>query len=200
MHASSRISCIARTLFRYSPSIFLIFAVIAVVETPCRPNVSRHYRFGTCDYRVAAEFNVACPRDSALVACFDFDHVRRFLGCPSLGMARISQGSSWQRYLFAYNYVVYRCTLDIKYELKTDSGLVRYNLVQSRTNNSFFPAMVELSGCYKIERLLNNDSIRVTYEQNACMSKKLNILYTTEIRWQSDGVIRRLEAYLRNLR
>ena len=100
-------------------------------------------------------------------------------------MSRISAGQNWRRYLFAYNYVVYRCTLDIKYELKTDSGMVRYTLVQSRTNNTFFPAMVELSGFYKVERLPHSDSVRVMYEQNARMSKKLNILYTTEIRWQS---------------
>src|SRR5271157_322534 len=181
MHASYRISCIAGTLFRLCPSIFLIFAAVAVVETPCRPGVDRNYRFGTCDYHVTAAFTVACPRDSALVACFDFDHVRRFLACSSLDMTRISQGTNWRQYLFAYNYVVYRCTLSIKYELKTDSGLVRYSLVQSRINNSFFPAMVELSGLYKAERLPHGDSLRVTYEQNARMSKKLNILYATEI-------------------
>ena len=115
-------------------------------------------------------------------------------------MSPISAGQNWRQYLFAYNYVVYRCTLSIKYELIGDSGLVRYSLVQSRTNNSFFPGMVELSGFYKAEHLPHNDSIRVTYEQNARMSKKLNILYTTEIRWQSDGVIKRLEAFLRKLK
>jgi hypothetical protein len=194
-----RFSRMVKSMFCLSPSVFLILASVAVVSAPCRSSVSRHYRFGTHDYHVMAEFSVACPRDSALVACFDFDHVKRFLTCPSLVMSKIGGEKDRQRYLFAYNYVVYRCTLDIKYELKNDSGMVRYALMQSSTNNTFFPAMVELSGCYKVECLPHSDSVQVTYEQNARMSKKLNILYTTEIRWQTDGVIKRLQSYIEEL-
>jgi hypothetical protein len=189
-----------KSVFCLSPSVFLILASVAVVSAPCRSSVSRYYRFGTYDYHATAEFTVACPRDSALIACFDFDHVKRFLTCSSLVMSPISEGQNWRRYLFAYNYVVYRCTLDIKYELKRDSGLVRYNMVESRTDNTFFPAIVELSGTYKVESVPGNDSVRIIYDQKARMSKKLNILYTTEIRWQSDGVIKRLEAFLSKLK
>jgi hypothetical protein len=115
-------------------------------------------------------------------------------------MSRISQERNRGLYLFAYNYVVYRCTLDIRYELKRDSGLVRYTMVESRTDNTLFPSMVELSGIYKVEHLPESDSVCIVYDQKARMSKKLNILYTTEIRWQSDGVIKRLESYLRKLK
>jgi|GEM_PF-5515771 hypothetical protein len=177
----------------------LLLPVVFPAPSSCRAGNGALFRFGSCDYSATATFTAACPPESALGACFYFMHVQGFLACPSLTMSRLSEGPRWRMYRFAYNYIVYRCTLDIKYVMRDDGSQVRYDMIQSRTSNPAFPAMVDLSGSYTIEKRSGREDVCVTYEQKARMSKKLNVLYTTEIRWRTNGVLRRLKAYLQRM-
>ncbi len=178
---------------------FTLTVLLAVTFHACLAWDGSHYNFDKCNYDVAAAFTVLCPKDSALAACFTYCHLKRFLMRSNLSITLMAEGKQWSRYLFAYYYVVYRCSLAIRYDLKPDSNLVRYNLYNTRPVQSLFPLMQELSGCYRVDPVPGSDSVRITYLQQARMSKRLNIIYTTEIRFETDGVIKRLKSYLENL-
>jgi hypothetical protein len=179
---------------RYTAALLLALAFHA-----CLAKDGRRYHFDKCNYDVAAAFTVLCPKDSALAACFAYRHLKRFLMRSNLCITPVAEGKQWSRYVFAYSYVVYRCSLAIRYDLKPDSNIVRYNLYDTRPVRSLFPLMQELSGCYRVDPVPGSDSVRVTYLQRARMSKRLNIIYTTEIKFETDGVIKRLKSYLENL-
>ena len=165
----------------------------------CFARDQNRYQFGTCNYGVRATFTSLCCGDSVLSACSQYAHLNRLMARSNLTITRLAEGKQWSKFLFAYSYVVYRCSLTIQYELKPDSNLVRFNLLDTRPKASLFPLMQELSGSYGFAHVPGSDSVRVTYLQQARMSKRLNILYQTEIRFENDGVIKRLKAYLEKL-
>ncbi len=145
---------------------------------------SSSFTFAGHSYSVAARFRVKCPKDSVLSICYNYSHINKYLKKPNLAITPIEEGAGWNRYRYVYTYIVYSCSLTFRRDIVPDSGLLRFRLLDVRSTKSVFPTVASSWGYYRVDTIPQTDSVQFFYRQFTSLTKPINILYATVIRFK----------------
>jgi hypothetical protein len=155
------------------------------------------FSFSKFSYSVAAWFRVKCPEDSVLSICYNYSHINKYLRKPNLAITPIEEGAGWNRYRYVYTYIVYSCSLTFRRDMVRDSGLLRFRLLDVKSTRSAFPTVANSWGYYRVDAIPGTDSAQFFYRQTTALTKPINILYATVIRFETNGFLRRLLQYIK---
>jgi hypothetical protein len=172
---------------------FVIFFSVAAMGSVVKSTFS----FNQSSYSVAARFRAKCPRDSLLSICYSYSHINKYLRRPNLTITPLEEGATWNRYRYVYTYVVYSCSLTFRRDIVPDSGLLRFRLLDVRSTKSIFPTVANSWGYYRVDSIPGTDSTQLSYGQTTVLTKPINILYATIIRFETNGFLRRLIDYIK---